>query len=67
MDPNANLAEQDQILAADRPLSAAARRRLSELRLALSSWLARKGFEPTWTQYPIAAAHFQTWRRSFRK
>lgn len=67
MDPNANLAEQDQILAADRPLTAAARRRLSELRLALSAWLARKGFEPAWTAHPTAAAHFRTWRQSFRK
>lgn len=70
MDPNANLKEQAECLAdlarvpvvvGDR-LSADDRRflrsRLSELRAALTDWLARGGFEPDWSAYPAAARYY---------
>lgn len=54
MDPDANLAEQDQILADGRH----ERGRLAELREALREWLQRGGFEPQWHRAPRAAAFY---------
>lgn len=72
MDPNANLAEQDRILA--KPPCASAdplghgllssydRYRLYDLRVALRDWIAGRGFEPDWQAYPNAARYYQRWR-----
>jgi len=64
MDPNANLAEQEWILAelarvaaADvgtEPLIA----RLTDLREALVGWMAAGGFQPMWTSAPHASVYF---------
>lgn len=57
MDPNANLREQEDILTTphkDRYDYA----RLRELRSALEDWLNYGGFEPVWSDYPLAARYF---------
>jgi hypothetical protein len=55
MDPNANLQAQERILLSldDPDLD-----RLTELRRALSTWLACEGFEPDWTQAPVATLFY---------
>lgn len=73
MDPNANLKEQEAACvwlathdaAGDRHMDDQTfatwrdtRRQLRALRTALRQWLSRGGFEPDWTQYPIAARYF---------
>ena len=63
MDPNANLAEQEDLLT--RPLAGtnwtrnADRARLAELRQALSLWLSLGGFAPAWEACPHAAAWYR--------
>ena len=61
MDPNANLQEQEAILTNWTIRADIAR--LRELRIALRDWLAAGGFEPTWTEYPIAARYYRGQRR----
>lgn len=67
MDPDANLAEQDAILAGavrtapQSPITDAARDRLRELRHDLRRWIMRGGFEPDWTRYPLAARQYRYW------
>jgi hypothetical protein len=59
MDPNANIAEQDRIMAipyAQR--TRAAHARLRELRAALDEWRARGGFDPEWGTYPRVLRHY---------
>ncbi len=58
MDPNANLQEQERILAGrtrDAP-------RLRELRQALTGWLRAGGFAPNWEVCPLASAYFRILR-----
>jgi hypothetical protein len=66
MDPNANLAEQDQLLCAIQALRSDTddRRRLRDLREALTEWIADGGFAPQWDRYPVAAAYFLRGRQS---
>lgn len=64
MDPNANLAEQASLLGAT---SSHDKQRRSELRRALSLWLARGGFAPDWSKHPQAAKEFRAWQRKARK
>lgn len=57
MDPNANLQEQDRLLAqATRDVHD--RACLRELRSALSEWLRCGGFAPDWTKAPRAARYY---------
>jgi len=49
MDPDANMREQEAILA-----ESGRRRRLRELRDALLVWLQNHGVEPRWSEYPRA-------------
>lgn len=65
MDPNANISEQENLLANRHQyhkvpyVTEAERRdarRLRELRQALAEWLARGGFEPDWNLAPRVAA-----------
>lgn len=74
MDPNANLKEQAGLLAwlvicASAPIAQSrthefrddrrsARRRLAELRAALTDWLHRGGCAPDWATYPTAARYY---------
>jgi hypothetical protein len=62
MDPNANLAEQAEILDALRALrgqgTTTIRRQLAHLRADLTDWLNAGGFAPDWTRYPVAARYF---------
>jgi hypothetical protein len=69
MDPNANLQEQEAILARwgvpgqrmhDRD-------RLAELRIALAEWLRAGGFAPDWSKAPKAAHYFINDRDSARR
>ncbi len=55
MDPNANIVEQERILAAKGRRDGA---RLRELRLALWGWFHAGGFLPDWTAAPQAARHY---------
>lgn len=65
MDPNANLAEQQQLIEdlARTDLSPKAvhekRARLAELRLAVVAWIRRGGFPADWKRYPHAAEYFR--------
>lgn len=69
MDPDANLAEQEQILTRRRqyaqaggPPSADERQdaaRLRELRAALRAWLDAGGFAPDWTKAPLATKYYE--------
>jgi len=59
MDPNANLREQEVLLAR---YTVADRRRLRELRKALATWLTNGGFDPQWAEYPHAARYFKQLR-----
>jgi hypothetical protein len=62
MDPNANLAEQEElitVLKPHKPGTVNARvSRLWDLRQALYDWLRDGGFEPDWTKAPNAAKHY---------
>lgn len=66
MDPNANLAEQADLIreinqyAGNRqhPACINAQHDLAELRQALYDWIRDGGFEPDWAQHPIASAHY---------
>lgn len=74
MDPNANLAEQEQLLSiaaditdppyrrrTDGTLERRDRhidRRLADLREALAEWLANGGFAPDWQAQPTAAKYY---------
>lgn len=65
MDPNANLQEQERLIASMHRLPTTAdlllkekRARLKELRVALVDWLKGGGFTPDWTQCPKAARYF---------
>lgn len=61
MDPNANLEEQESILTAvtpTKPMLYTERRRLTDLRLALSEWIAGGGAEPDWTKGRRAARYY---------
>jgi hypothetical protein len=59
MDPNANLAEQDDIVTGRTPGASA---RLRELRRALAGWLAGGGFAPDWLAHPAAAKYYRAQR-----
>lgn len=58
MDPNANLAEQERILAAGAAHATAQRARLHELRQALNNWIGHDGFAPDWSRCPRAAKYY---------
>ncbi len=62
MDPNATLAEMDEIMkrAAGRisHVTGTDRARLRELTAALRSWQERNGFEPQWNLYPYATSRY---------
>lgn len=68
MDPNANLAEQDELIremgeyeqdgVTWHPAYLNAKADLRERRAYLSDWLARGGFEPDWLACPKAAAYY---------
>ena len=62
MDPNANLAEQDDIMrAANGRISHVKgddRRRLRELQVALWEWIRGGGFKPIWDDYPYGTTRF---------
>lgn len=70
MDPNANLREQEQLLAArhrpsgdlsqvpDARQAQADHARLWDLRQALYDWIRDGGFEPDWAACPRAAAYY---------
>jgi hypothetical protein len=65
MDPNANLREQEQLVASyagrklpDRHDAA----RLRYLRKALRAWLTDGGFEPDWAANPRAARYYKHFR-----
>ena len=64
MDPNANLAEQEAIMARSYganvygPILPSLKPRLRELRLALAQWLRRGGFEPDWSKAPNARKYY---------
>jgi hypothetical protein len=61
MDPNANLQEQEAILARWRTPRGCIGRdntRLAELRIALAEWLQAGGFAPDWSKAPKAAHYF---------
>lgn len=60
MDPNANLAEQDQIAQLPKQHNYD-RYRLYDLRVALRDWLASGGFEPDWAKYPAGTASYRKW------
>lgn len=60
MDPDANLQEQERILAAG-ARGPANRIRLHDLREALWTWLRRRGYEPRWSECPKAARHFKSY------
>lgn len=62
MDPNANLARQQELLA-DAKDNAHARYELHDLRMELSLWLTQGGFAPAWELYREATAAFQRWSR----
>ena len=64
MDPNANLAEQAQLLDS---IVNVDKRRLSELRHALQAWLAHSGITPKWADQPAATIAYRTWTRNMRK
>lgn len=70
MDPNANLQEQEQLLARKEyfknlpltrhpPLREEDVARLRELRATLRVWLTNGGFEPDWAAYPKAARYYR--------
>jgi hypothetical protein len=65
MDPNANLQEQERIIAANAIIDARGRRdiavseRLRHLRISLTQWIAGGGFHPDWTACPLAARYFR--------
>lgn len=61
MDPQANLIEQERIIAqwGHEPLAGTPDGvRLSELRDALNEWLLDGGFQPDWEHAPLAAPHY---------
>lgn len=63
MDPNANLREQEEILTALATTlkgigAKTVRRRLRELRDALTGWLQGQGFAPDWAKCPKAAKYY---------
>lgn len=58
MDPDANLQEQERILASG-ARGPANRVRLHDLREELWRWLRRRGYEPRWSECPKAAVHFK--------
>lgn len=64
MDPNANLQEQATLLDA---MDRSDRRRLSELRHALQSWLTSGGFAPNWNTFPQATKAYKAWVRQSAK
>lgn len=55
MDPNANLAEQEDILGSVYPADYI---RLAILRAELDRWLKRGGFEPDWSKAPNARKYY---------
>jgi hypothetical protein len=64
MDPNANLAEQERIIVANRigdvhiHVSQETKARYLDLRTALAEWLQKGGFEPDWEQAPNARKYY---------
>lgn len=65
MDPNANLAEQEEILHYQKQslIQTSAQRRhrntrLSDLRQALYDWIRDGGFEPDWSLAPTARKYY---------
>ena len=65
MDPNANLAEQDDILKWA-PNHTEEITRLQELREALHGWLVNGGFDPDFMLHPTAWMRFMAWRSEYR-
>lgn len=73
MDPNANLAEQSDLItecteyerddALAHPAYTEARLQLAEYREALYQWLRSGGFAPEWTRQPKAATAYKQWVR----
>jgi hypothetical protein len=67
-DPNANLAEQEELMlflddgAASNGFELdAAAERLTELQDAMNDWLANGGFAPDWTKAPNASRYYAKW------
>lgn len=63
MDPNANLEAQAELLRKIALLNPCTEKRrlqreLRTLRLALTEWLAKGGFEPDWANYPATNKYF---------
>lgn len=60
MDPNANLQEQEQLIAVayERKLRRVELDRLADLREALGEWLEGGGFAPDWTLAPRARKYW---------
>ena len=63
MDPNANLAEQETLIACinaspDWNSKIQLERELSELRQALYDWIRDGGFEPDWSKAPNARKYY---------
>lgn len=58
MDPNANLAEQEDLRTQVGPLDSYERARLFDLRDKLSRWLKRGGYEPDWSTAPHARKYY---------
>lgn len=62
MDPNANLARQQELLPRVKTDSYA-RYEMYDLRVALRDWLSDGGFLPAWEKHPEASEAFQKWIR----
>ena len=63
MDPNANLAEQERLIArinqyATWSFKIQLERELSEFQQALYDWIRDGGFEPDWNKAPHARKHY---------
>ena len=62
MDPNANVREQESLLAMVEPgvaMGDSDRARLGELRRALAGWIRGGGFAPTWSAVPLTVAYYR--------
>jgi hypothetical protein len=66
MDPNANLQEQERILAERKRtgMTRADSGRLLELRQALVQWFHAGGFRPDWSAAPLASKYWHHWRNN---
>ncbi len=59
MDPNANLKDQEALLAIPaKQRQSYQRDRLHELRIALTGWIRGGGFEPDWATCPLASSYY---------